>query len=277
MKSKIHEHLTSRPDLVSKTKQIVMAALVLATAALAAQNNKPATVHIKTKKIVNGVETTTDTTFTTTDPSMVGTPGSNVQVQELKGTDGTVKKMIVINGNGTATISDEKGGTVIKAGDQVIHLEEEMDKAMKGENMEGKTVIIKKGPRCNATAEDLRNAEEIEVTIIKKINMTDASAEDMRLLGKPASGTDGKLSVEKMEFYPNPNNGRFNLSFTLPDKGDTEVKVMDLKGQQVFSEKLGNFSGSYSKEIDISKNPKGAYFIRVEQGQHALVKKVVVD
>lgn len=53
-------------------------------------------------------------------------------------------------------------------------------------------------------------------------------------------------------------------------------KERKVKGQQVFSEKLGSFSGSYSKEVHISKNPKGAYFIRVEQGQRALVKKVVV-
>jgi hypothetical protein len=261
-----------------KTKPMITAALMLVTTLLMAQSNKPATVHIKTKKIVNGVETTTDTTFTTTDPSAIGTPGGNVQVHELKGADGTVKKMIIINdGKGTTEISDEKGGTVIKAGDKTIHLDEQMGTTVNGEEMEGKTVIIKKGPRCNATPEELKNAEEIQVTIIRKINITDASAEDMRLLGKPAAGTDGKLSVEKMEFYPNPNNGHFNLSFTLPDKGDTEVKVLDLKGQQVFSEKLGNFSGSYSKELDISKNPKGVYFIRVEQGHHALVKKVMVD
>ncbi|MBA2610637.1 MAG: T9SS type A sorting domain-containing protein [Bacteroidetes bacterium] len=45
----------------------------------------------------------------------------------------------------------------------------------------------------------------------------------------------------------------------------------------MYSEKLTNFIGAYDKEIDISKNPKGVYFVRIEQGKHAQVKKVVLD
>ena len=250
-----------------KTKQMIAGVFALSASLLMAQtSSKPATVHIKTSKIVNGVETTTDTTYTGTDLPEMNVAGGNVTITETKDPkDGTVKKIITINDEkGPLQIVDEQGNMSIKSGSNE-------------ESLEGKTFIVKKGPRCNATPEELKNVEEMHITIIKRVDISDASAADLQMLGKPSGVSGNKLSVEQMNFYPNPNNGRFNLSFMLPDKGDTEVKVLDIKGQEVFSERLAGFTGNYSKEIDISKNPKGIYFVRVEQGKKALVKKIVVD
>ena len=80
-----------------------------------------------------------------------------------------------------------------------------------------------------------------------------------------------------MNFYPNPSNGKFNLSFNLPEKQDTEITILNVEGKVVYKEKLNQFSGNYDKEIDISKNAKGVYFVKVDQGKHAQVKKIILE
>jgi len=77
--------------------------------------------------------------------------------------------------------------------------------------------------------------------------------------------------------YPNPNDGKFNLNFNLKNKADAEVTVYDTQGKQVYSEKLPNFSGDYNKAIDISSNTKGVYFVKIQQGKHSQVKKIILD
>ena len=54
----------------------------------------------------------------------------------------------------------------------------------------------------------------MNVVILKgnSISMTEPSNADVKRISKESGKTDGKLSVENMAFYPNPNNGKFNLS-----------------------------------------------------------------
>ena len=113
--------------------------------------------------------------------------------------------------------------------------------------------------------------------VMVKCDLQSCNAEDMKRISKQAGTTYGQLKVEKMNFFPNPSNGKFNLSFDLPEKGDTEIMIMNMEGKSVYSEKLAGFTGNYNKEIDISKNAKGVYFVRVEQGKHAQVKKIVLE
>lgn len=65
--------------------------------------------------------------------------------------------------------------------------------------------------------------------------------------------------------------------FNLKDKGDTDIQVMNLEGRSVYSETLKDFNGNYKKEIDISSNPKGVYFVKVKQGEHSQLRKIVLE
>lgn len=85
------------------------------------------------------------------------------------------------------------------------------------------------------------------------------------------------LNIEHLSFFPNPNSGKFNLKFTLPETGDTNINIYSSNGKTVFSEKLPAFTGEYSKKLDISKNGKGLYIIKIEQNNKVLAKKIIVD
>ena len=261
-----------------KTKQILASLFLSGTLFMAAQApEKKATVRITKVENINGVEKVTDTTYTTSDISVINPGDENIEIKEIKDKDGKVKKMIIVNSDSPSGQSNSKSTVIINADSKDASDEDFIIDATGDKNSETKTIIIKKA-HCDTKAEDIKNEkEEMHVVIIKQIKITDASNEDVQQLGKPNGVVDNKLNLGKMDFYPNPNNGKFNLRFNLSEKGNTDVSVMNSEGKTIYSEKLSDFSGTYDKEIDISKNPKGVYFVRVVQGEHAQLKKIVLE
>lgn len=250
----------------------ILAALLGVLAAAAQTGNKPTTVRIKQVKNINGVETVTDTTFSTTDPASITMKGADININEVKGKNGVIAKTIIIN-------DDKNSGMTIEDMDKVM-----AEKGFKiGElindsiDLTGKTLTLKKINYNDRDKVMFGDADQIEIFIVRKINITDVDDEDMQRLKGQIGGTDGKLNIEKMNFYPNPNSGKFNLTFTLPEKGNTEITILNTDGKAVYKESLPAFSGVYDKEIDISKNAKGVYFVKVEQGKHAQVKKIILE
>ncbi len=249
---------------------IIMSTFLLSASLLVSQTtNKPATVRIKKIENINGVEKITDTTFTTNDPASIKMEDGNIEI--INDTDGDMVKTVVINHGDGETINIE--------GMESGKLNEEIDKAMKDagidKNAKGtqKIVII----NDDKNPENKKETRTTKTVIISRIDITDASESDMKRINKNTGANDGKLKIEKMNFYPNPNTGKFNLSFNLPEKGDTEISILNIDGKVVYKESLPAFSNTYDKEIDISKNAKGVYFVKVEQGKHAQVKKIILE
>lgn len=85
------------------------------------------------------------------------------------------------------------------------------------------------------------------------------------------------LAVEKLTFSPNPSTGKFQLSFELPEKGKTTVRIFDVTNKEIYSEALGKFSGRYDRQIDVSQSPKGVYFLQITQDNKTLNKKIVIQ
>ncbi len=247
---------------------LITAALVLSTVLVTAQEKKKATVHIKKIENINGVETVTDTSYTTDDVSVINAGREKVEVIELGDGKKGMQKKIIVNGKE----GEEANINIINAGEG---MDAEIEKAMKEAGVDPKTCGAKKMVIVNEGGKDGKN--ETKIVMIKRSKITEADEAELKKINQDASKTDGKLAIDNMNFYPNPNSGKFNLSFNLADKGDAEITIMNIEGKKVYSEKLPNFTGAYDKEIDISKNPKGVYFVRIEQGKHAQVKKVLLD
>jgi hypothetical protein len=84
------------------------------------------------------------------------------------------------------------------------------------------------------------------------------------------------LKANDLNYYPNPNNGKFSLEFKA-SKRPTEVKITSLDGKTVYSEELQNFEGIYQNEIDLSAQKKGIYLLQIIQGSKAINKKIVIE
>lgn len=110
--------------------------------------------------------------------------------------------------------------------------------------------------------------------------MEDVSSEEAEALsarsGEEFSG-QSDLALESFTVGPNPNSGMFSLSFDIATKGETQIRVLDVNGGTIYKEDLGNFSGTYDKEFDISNFSKGVYFLQISQNDRAFTKKVVTQ
>lgn len=251
-------------------KSVVTALLMLTGLALNAQTEKKeATIRIKRVENVNGVEKVTDTTFTTSNPEEFkwSDKDGNIKVNEISSENGKVIKVVTI---------DEVGPDSKMMSDKELNAE--IEKAMKEAGLdpngkEMKKVMVIHDSETGNTEGNKAEKHYTKIVMVK-LDITDASEEELKRLG---SATDKKLEMEEMKLYPNPNNGKFNLNFTLNNKGDAEVVVYDMQGKQVYSEKLPNFQGEYNKPIDISSNAKGIYFVKILQGKHTQVKKISLD
>jgi plasmid maintenance system killer protein len=263
-----------------KTK-VLTCALVLASLAISAQTEKKeATVRIKKVENINGVEKITDTTFTTSDPSAIKLgDDTNIQTINIIGDDkdDKMKKVIIIN-------DDVIGGE--NANVQIIHkgegkeMDAEIEKALKEAGVDPNTKGVHKMVIVNedtAPGKDGKDEKRTTKVVMIKMDITDASPEDQKRLNNQIGNADNKLEMDNMKMYPNPNNGKFNLNFNLKNKADAEVTVYNMEGKQVYNEKLPSFSGDYNKAIDISSNSKGIYFVKIQQGKHSQVKKIVMD
>lgn len=263
-------------------KAKLITAAIFSVSLLAAQTTekKQATVRIKKVENINGVETITDTTFTTSDPSTIKMGnGTNIQTVDISGDDkeGKTEKVIIINDE---VVGEENENVkIIHKGDGK-EMNAEIEKALKEAGIDAnkkgvhKMVIIDEDTAPN---KDGKNEKHTAKIVMLKMDITEVSAEDKKRLNNQIGNTDNKLEMDNMKMYPNPNDGKFNLNFNLKNKADAEVTVYNMEGKQVYNEKLPNFSGDYNKAIDISSNSKGVYFVKIEQGKHSQVKKIVLD
>lgn len=81
---------------------------------------------------------------------------------------------------------------------------------------------------------------------------------------------------QRLQVFPNPSKGKFQLSLAGANKIEGEYRVSTLSGKVISQ---GTIQGQQDAEttIDLSHQPKGLYFLQVsENGQH-YVQKLVVE
>ena len=121
---------------------------------------------------------------------------------------------------------------------------------------------------------DGEDGEEMKhVVIITKMSGDDKSA---KRVSKTVDLNKKELSINKLKFSPNPNDGKFDLSFKLNKEKPVQIKIVDIHGKTVYSEKVNDFAGKYNNNIDISKNGKGIYILQITQDNKASTSKVVI-
>ena len=82
------------------------------------------------------------------------------------------------------------------------------------------------------------------------------------------SGVEEVVTTKENVLYPNPCQG----SFTLDLVEESDINVFNMLGQSVLH--LDKVSGS--QQIHMENAPKGMYFVRIQSGDNAEVKKLIV-
>ena len=88
---------------------------------------------------------------------------------------------------------------------------------------------------------------------------------------------EGGSAINNLSVYPNPSRDIFNVSFTSVNKQDLEVRIMNVIGEELVNVTLSEFIGEYTKQIDLSNNAKGIYFLEITTNTGVVNKKLILQ
>ena len=94
---------------------------------------------------------------------------------------------------------------------------------------------------------------------------------------QPSLRMDGGTAIANLDVYPNPSRDVFNVAFTSEDVQDLEVRVVNIVGEVIYTEDLQQFVGEYTKQIDLTTNAKGVYFLEITTNNGVVNKKLILQ
>lgn len=88
---------------------------------------------------------------------------------------------------------------------------------------------------------------------------------------------DKALELESLTYYPNPNDGRFDVKLTTKEQGPVTLQVHSLKGDLLYDFKISTPDRSIRFPVDISEQEPGIYVLQIKQNGKSLSKKIVIE
>ena len=83
--------------------------------------------------------------------------------------------------------------------------------------------------------------------------------------------------VSQLDVYPNPSRDIFNVTFTSEEAQTISVKVVNMIGEEIYTEELTDFVGQYSKVVDMNTQPKGVYFLEITTNNGTVMNMLAVQ
>jgi plastocyanin len=123
------------------------------------------------------------------------------------------------------------------------------------------------------TANFTANGINIQRTAVITVMVTGLANQTVTVSQAGSSVGVSESQVQNAAVYPNPSKGIFKVSTGNSKAGSPEITVLDISGKIILS-RLCSDADDYS--FDISDKPKGYYFIRINSGNSAQVKRIVV-
>jgi hypothetical protein len=88
---------------------------------------------------------------------------------------------------------------------------------------------------------------------------------------------DGGSAINNLSIYPNPSKDLFSISFTSEIIQDLNIRVLNVIGEEIMKEDLEQFVGEYTKQINLSNNAKGVYFLEITTNNSVVNKKLILQ
>jgi hypothetical protein len=80
-----------------------------------------------------------------------------------------------------------------------------------------------------------------------------------------------------VSLFPNPGSGEFEVKISNVKSVNTQVRVYDLSGREVYNITEENTNGSFTKRINLSHLSKGTYMVKVTSGNANKTSSLVIS
>jgi beta-glucanase (GH16 family) len=94
---------------------------------------------------------------------------------------------------------------------------------------------------------------------------------------QPTVRIEGGVSIANLDVYPNPSEGTFNISFSSETIQSIDIRIMNVMGEEIVSEKTEQFIGEYTKKITLENQSKGIYFLEIKTKNEIIKKKIILQ
>jgi hypothetical protein len=108
-------------------------------------------------------------------------------------------------------------------------------------------------------------------------NFGSGEAEDYTVTIDIGTGIQNQNKVSNLVVMPNPATHDLTISFSNLVNENTQLKLMNLNGQIVYSESVNLSSSKVSRTIDVSSFAKGIYNLQLISSTGIVTKKVVIQ
>ncbi len=117
------------------------------------------------------------------------------------------------------------------------------------------------------------------LTVSHKGTLQNSSPQAFSLI---VTGTDIALStkdntISDFFIWPNPVNDILNFKFNSLNNNKVNIAIIDIQGREVYSNTLTSNNSVISSSIDASGLSNGIYFLRIDQGNASINKKVIIN
>ena len=92
-------------------------------------------------------------------------------------------------------------------------------------------------------------------------------------------GTELKAAnnLQAAEFSIEQSGDTFEMEFTLTTSGKTSVRIYNEAGRLIYLYDLGNFSGDFRDEVNLSQPGTGNFYLEIQQGNKSATKKITLS
>ncbi len=79
-----------------------------------------------------------------------------------------------------------------------------------------------------------------------------------------------------MYIYPNPANDHLNINFNSDVMQSFDIKLMNMTGQVIYTERVENHAGQFDKVIDLSGFANGVYILSLNGTKGIVTEKIII-
>ena len=92
-----------------------------------------------------------------------------------------------------------------------------------------------------------------------------------------STGVENPNYVNGLNIYPNPSEDVFTITFNSEKAQWYNLSVLNVLGEVLYTEKLNDFIGVYSKQVSLSNYSEAIYFLEIETDEGRVNKKLVLQ